>query len=199
MGNHRLAPIYENWQWGAGYGGNNYRQALQELDEKYPSLERYAAMQKVAVDEIMQSPGVFGLRVLTRLSVLAAFDSSPGAEDWHRGYRIRAIVLIGMMLVISLSTKAAAVVGTSGTTWPKRHLIWLVLLGFSIPHLIAYAHPSYSQMFMDVAVPVIGLAAANVSVERLRVSKVWVVLVAALVLCNVTFIYHMIHTRLAAP
>src|SRR5207247_6208939 len=101
---------------------------------------------------------------------LPAFDSSIGADEWHLGYKSRAVALLIMMLVISLLTKAAAVFGLFGTEWPERHLIWALLTGLSLPHLIALAHPSYFQMFMNVAIPVIAVSVAKVEPDCLKIS-----------------------------
>jgi hypothetical protein len=154
-------------------------------------------MQKEATKQILSDPGLFTVRALARLAVLPTFDSSIGAEEWHRGFRTAAVVLLVLMLVISLLTKSAAVIGIFGTGWPGRHLIWLLLLGLSLPHLIAYAHPSYFQMFMNIVIPVIALSVAKIEGSRVTSSmKLSAALVLTILLCHGIFIYHMAHTRL---
>jgi hypothetical protein len=104
--------------------------------------------------------------------------------------------MLAAMLVVSLLTKIAAIVGLLGTEWPERHLIWSVLAGFSIPHVIAFAHPSYFQMFMNVAIPVVALSAARADPERLIAkSRLLVAATLVVLLCHVVFISYMATTR----
>lgn len=200
FGNHRLAPVYETWLWGS-HDTEEKRRAMQELEKDYHlssnAREAYQVMQEEAVKQIVSYPRLFALRVLTRLSVLLAFDSSVGADEIHKGNKIYGIVLLVVMLIISLSTKLGAIIGLFGTEWPGRHLIWALLIGLSFPHIIAFAHPSYFQMFMNIAIPVVALSAAQAEFDRLRSFQTFVITMALIVLlCHLAFIYYMTNTRL---
>jgi hypothetical protein len=166
-------------------------------DSKGSGLEIDQAMYKKGMREILDYPGIFLLRVLSRLSLLLAFDSSMGSEQIKfRDNKIIGILLLLTMLIVSLSTKSAAVVGLFGTKWPGRHLIWVLLVALSIPHLLSIAHPSYMQMFMNGAISVVALSAAQVDILILKqLRRVVLGTAATIVLCHAAFIYYMASTR----
>jgi hypothetical protein len=160
-------------------------------------LEIDQAMFKEAVKQIIDRPEMFFLRVLARFSVLLAFDSSIGSEAIVlKGNKILGFILLATILVVSLATKGAAIVGFFGTKWPGRHLIWAILVPLATPHLLALAHPSYMQMFMNVAIPVVALSAAQVNGKLLIKSLKPVITMGVVVLlCHVIFILYMASTR----
>jgi hypothetical protein len=197
-GNHPYAPLYETWQWGTRDTPQK-KAALKELGEKYAIKDTGRmndAMRTEVIAMILKDPGKFLIRCLTRLSVLLAFDSSVGADELRLGNRLSGLLLIGLMLAISLITKSAAIIGVVASRWPGRHLVWTFLCGLSIPHILAFAHPSYFQMFMNVTISAIALAVAQVDPKLLRSSaKLIVWLVAILLFCHAILIYYMITTR----
>jgi hypothetical protein len=198
-GNHPLAPIYETWQWGSSDTPQK-RLALEELKRKYLRLANAPplpeTMQREALKSIVNHPGLFSIRCFTRLSVLLGFDTSVGSDSIQNGHKITGVFLLGLMLIISVVTKFAAVIALIGTKWPGRHLIWCLLGGLSFPHIIAFAHPSYFQMFMNVVVPVVAVSVARVDTNLLKSALPFISSLFLIILCCHCFlIYHMYITR----
>jgi hypothetical protein len=203
-GNHSGAPIYETWRWGS-HSDAAKRTALADLAEDYSldpsgslrSDEYLTAMRTEATAQILRRPDLFILRMLTRLSVLLAFDSSVGSTLLERGRVVLGIGLLVFMALVSLATKTAAILGALGSDWKERHLVWVLLGALFLPHLIAFAHPSYSQMFTTAVLPVVGVAVARVDRRHLETRRgVIIGLITTVALCHVVFAGYMAYSRL---
>jgi hypothetical protein len=100
------------------------------------------------------------------------------------------------MLFVSLVTKFAAAVGILGSKWSNRHIVWIVFLTLCLPHIVAFAHPSYSQMFITIVVPVAAVAALQVDTALLRRRLPQLAITILLILVShAAFMYHMWRTR----
>jgi hypothetical protein len=199
-GNHSLTPMYETWRWTSIRNTDEERRAREALSKNdivgADGLAGHRAMKQEAIRQILQHPAAFLFRTLTRTSALLAFDSSIGADQIKKNHRTIGIMLLLAMLLVSLVTKLSAVLGLLGTDWEGRHLIWCVLSGLSIPHIIAMGHPSYFQMFMNVAAPVIAVAIGQMKIDRLKSSFHAIAgMTAVILLCHGLFIYYMWKTR----
>ena len=203
-GNHQRAPIYETWRWGSHEDAEKLI-ALNELTAKYSldptgsrrSTEYIGAMRKEAISQILDRPDLYILRMFTRASVLLAFDSSISGALIKTGERVLGVGFLIFMVLASLVTKTSALAGVIASDWKGRHLIWLLLGGLSVPHLVAFAHPSYTQMFTIVVLPVIAIAIARIEVTKLREKSKLVFGLTVLVgLCHLVFAGYMAHTRL---
>jgi hypothetical protein len=199
-GNHKRTPLYETWRWGS-HASAEKDAATQALVKKYHlgnrnSVQYHDAMGKEARSQIARSPAQFLIRCLTRASVLLAFDSSIGGSEFKSGHRLAGFVLLVTMLLVSLVTKFAAAVGVFGSNWSSRHLIWVILLALGLPHIVAFAHPSYFQMFMSTVVPVAAVATlqAESSVLRKRLPQL-AVTIFLVVASHAAFAYYMWRSR----
>ena len=84
-----------------------------------------------------------------------------------------------------------------GSEWPDRHLIWITLGALAAPHIVAFAHPSYSQMFTTAVLPVIAIALARVDAPTALARQRLILSLAGLIaICHIGFGAYLAVTRL---
>jgi len=172
-GNHRDAPLYETWRWGSHDDDQKKRaiskslaaQGLEGTPVRSPAAA--SALGVEAVRQIISRPDLFVIRCVTRGSLLMAFDSSIGARMIKGGDRMLGYAFLGGMLILSLITKTCVVVGGFGSAFPHRRLCLWLLVGLVIPHVVAFAHPSYGHMFVTMVLPLAAVGAASADRRQL--------------------------------
>jgi hypothetical protein len=204
MGNHPDTPIYETWRWGTHHDDPMKVKAFAELEQKYSlppdsfgSPKYVAAARSEALWGVLRRPDLFALRALTRLSLLLSADSAVGADFLHRGQMALGLFFLPFMFLVSVIAKTLAVAGVAGSTWKDRHLVWVLVGALFAPHIVAFAHPSYGQMFLTCLLPLIAIGGALVDWRKLHQHRhAALASLAVILLCHVAFAGYMAMTRL---
>ena len=204
LGNNPWTDDYKTWYLGSHWTqhpelADDFRQEIAAI-EKLPEEQKGAIFFQKAMAYILEDPGKFAQRSLSRVRTFWVFDTMAGARRWHLGEWRTAFVLIlgdsllfcGLGLLVMLSLFLAG-----PEPYRDRLQAWIIL-AYAVPYFISFSHPTYHLAIL----PLLALVGGRGLEELMRsprgaaIHKIgrrtwWVLASLIFLLLQVEWVYHM--------
>ena len=196
LGNNPWTPDYKTWLLGSHdlHGDPGYTAFYEQIDSvrSLPAAQQEVAFRELGWAHISAEPLHFLSRAISRLATLLSFDTLAGATIFRQS-RIWGIIFLVLDAACFLALLLLAWYGWDNGHWyPREKLLWLsICAAYSLPYLLAFAHPTYHlplmPMFAWAAFRADGFSWKNLANRPVRS---WVVL-GFLLLCQVIWVWNM--------
>ena len=150
LGNNAWTHWYKSWDLGSHWtmspdNPEGFREELAALEE-VPLEQRSGAYLKASKQHVLNDPGAFAVRTLSRMRTFWAFDSGLGARQLQRQNRGRALLVLGgnaflFCLVLGLAIRGLWTV--QGRLRWVQTMTFAALLLYAFPYFISFSHPTY--------------------------------------------------------
>lgn len=173
LGNNAWTPEYKTWYYGSHWAQHPdhpeaFREELQDLDSSFES-EGAMAFWEASFTDILDRPGAFLRRCLSRVRTFLAYDTMAAGRLQHKGNTPLAVLALALdaLCFLSLLFLAAAFLFFRS---PKLHLgLAALLFLYALPYFFSFSHPTY-HLPLTPMLAVMGAHAWKVRNEGMRMS-----------------------------
>ncbi len=191
-GNNPWTPVYRTWYFGSHAKREtseiaNYPEYARVLEHIFslPKIEQSNEFKRMAVQHIMNRPGLFLFRTFNRITCYFGFDTFTSANLRNDGPLAQRLVPVSLALealtYLCVAVPAffwiAAAPMQFWQQWESRLLAGAVFL-YSLPYWLVMSHPTYHYPVMLPLAVLAVLAWRASQSQPVRRTRGWVALVA---------------------